>query len=227
MRLLAFDTSSAMCSAAVLDNDTIIDKALLTARQHAKALLPMCDQLLAEAGFSLADLDAIAFGRGPGSFTGLRIAASMAQGLAFSQDLPVVPVSSLQALAQGAHRLHGCEQALVAMDARMNEVYWCRYRWLGDRMRALDEERVISPVELAEVDGKTWSGVGAGWQSYKEAMMVKFEQNVAAVYHDMEPSAFDVAQLAALSYQEGDVVDAEQALPVYLRNQVTHGNNNG
>lgn len=227
MRLLAFDTSSAMCSAALLDGEIIIEKTVITARKHAHSLLPMCEQLLSDAGFGLDSIDAIAFGRGPGSFTGLRIAASMAQGLAFSQDIPVVPVSSLQALAQGAHRLHDAEKVLVAMDARMHEVYWCSYRWDGHRMQALSPECVIAPQDVPAVEGSAWFAVGAGWQSYRDQMMVKFESKIATTQSEMEPSAYDIAELAAQLYREGAVVSAEQALPVYLRNQVTHGGKNG
>src|SRR5262249_38085098 len=135
-------------------------------RVQAETLLPMVDQLLSGAGLALTSLDAIAFGRGPGAFTGLRVAASVAQGLAFGAGLPVVPVSDLAALATGAVRLHGAHQVLACMDARMQEVYWCAYGVEGDSVRPAAPESLSPPEEVKTPQGGSWFGAGSGWEAY-------------------------------------------------------------
>ena len=130
VKLLAIDTAESACSAALLVDGAVLSRMEQAVRGHSERILPMMQSLLSEAGYSLNDLDALAFGRGPGSFTGLRIAAGVIQGSALGAGLPVVPVSTLQTLAQGAFRMHGARQVLSALDARMAEVYWGAMPWM-------------------------------------------------------------------------------------------------
>lgn len=219
-RLLAIDTTEDACSAALLVDGAASARFEVAARRHSELILPMMDELLADAGLRLADLDALAFARGPGAFTGVRIAAAVAQGAALGAGLPVVPVSSLQALAQGAYRAHGVGSALAALDARMGEVYWGVYRVdAGGVMRAVVDERVCTPRDVPRLDGDEWIGVGSGWVAHAESLgrccIVQ-----APPYTDAFVHAQDVATLAAVLYGEGAAVAAEDALPVYLRDEV-------
>jgi tRNA threonylcarbamoyladenosine biosynthesis protein TsaB len=220
LRLLAIDTTEDACSAALLIDQTVAERFEVAPRRHSELILPMMDGLLAEAGLRLADLDALGFARGPGAFTGVRIAASVIQGVAFGADLPVVPVSSLQALAQGAHREHRAQAVLSAFDARMGEVYWGVYRSdAGAIMRPVIDERVCAPQEVAPVNGQDWVGVGSGWAAYP-TQLAQCCSVPPPVHADAMVHAQDVATIAAALFGEGAAVVAERALPVYLRNQV-------
>lgn len=218
--LLAIDTTEDACSAALLTGDAIEERFEIAPRRHSELILPMMDGLLAEAGLRLPDLDAVAFGRGPGAFTGLRIAAAVAQGAAFGAGLPVVPVSSLQALAQGARRLHGADRVLSAFDARMGEVYWGAFAADPQGvMRALLAESVSAPDSVPVPDAGAWHAAGSGWVAYADVLAARCgaptAMDGAALVH-----AQDVATLAAQLFREGAAVAAEDALPVYLRDQV-------
>jgi len=220
MKLLAIDTSEDACSAALLIDGVVTERFELAPRRHTELILPMMDDLLVDAGLGLADLEALAFARGPGSFTGVRIAASIIQGTALGAGLPVVPVSSLQALAQGAHREYGAACALSALDARMHEVYWGAYR-IDSRgiMRPLVDERVCAPAQVPVPDGEGWTAVGSAWQTYGEALASRCVLDGTA-QGGARVHAQDVAVIAAAMFTEGLAVTAEQALPVYLRNEV-------
>ena len=190
----------------------------LAPRRHSELLLPMMEAVLAESGLILNQLDALAFARGPGSFTGLRISAGVVQGVALGADLPVVPVSSLAALAQGAWRQHKTQEVLAAFDARMHEVYWGAYRCDEQNlMRPAASDALDSPNEVVPPEG-AWSGVGSGWEPYRKQL----EEQVrpVSVYPESRVSAEDVAVLAVAGYQSGEMVDAAQAVPVYLRDKV-------
>lgn len=220
MQLLAIDTTEDACSAALLLDDAVNERFELAPRRHSALILPMMDGLLAEAGLVLSDLDALAFACGPGSFTGVRIAASVIQGAAFGADLPVVPVSSLQALAQGLYREQGASAVLSALDARMHEVYWGAYRTdSAGIMRAVVDEVVCAPAQVVVPDGDVWTGAGSGWKSYADVLgpHCGIEAPVAG---DALVHAQDVARVANALFAEGAAVAAEQALPVYLRDQV-------
>jgi tRNA threonylcarbamoyladenosine biosynthesis protein TsaB len=220
-RLLAIETSSAACSAALFIDGHIEERHALAPRQHAALILPMIESLLAEAGLTVGELDACAFGCGPGSFTGVRIAASVTQGIAFAAGLPVVPVSTLAALAQGGMRESGIPQALAALDARKDEVYWGVYRQSADDRPALvGEERVCKPALVDIPADGDWVGVGSGWAAYGDDLAAQAGDRVVRVMPDLEPRARDVALLAASAYRAGLTVDATEALPVYLRNKV-------
>ena len=219
-RLLAIDTATEACSAALVDGRTLTERFEVAPREHARLLLPMVEVLLEEAGLVLADLDAIAFGRGPGSFTGVRIATGMAQGLAFSASLPVVPVSTLAALAQPAADA-GHPRVLAAIDARMGEVYWGAFVAGNDGLVVADGPETVCPPEAVPLPpGTDWFGIGTGWGTYENVLHKRTGSAVVASDGEGFPRASAVARLAAVAVARGEVLPAEQALPVYLRDQV-------
>lgn len=222
-RLLAIDTSTDACSVALSDGTDIREHAITAPREHVQRLLPMIDALLAESGCALRDLDAIAFGRGPGSFTGLRICLGVVQGLAYGAKLPVIPISTLAALAQtavnGAAQIQSGSVIISAIDARMDEIYCGWFRLGADGLVvALNEEQVCAPEALPQlnVSDTTYYGVGSGWR-YRERMPV-----LALTQCDTEllPRARAVAQLAMQAFNAGVRLTAAEAQPVYLRNLV-------
>lgn len=221
--LLAIDTSSEACSVALLCGSETVYRFTDVPRKHAELILPMVDEVLADAGVRLQQLDAIAFGRGPGSFTGLRIAAGTVQGLAFGADRPVVPVSSLAGLAQRAWREHGWSRVHAAFDARMGEVYWGSYQRDADGdWQLLGDECVARPAAICAaacigpVEG--WCGAGSGW-TYRSEL----EQQIGTLSQCDEkllPHALDLLPLAQRALMRGQTISAEQVVPVYLRNDV-------
>ncbi|ABA57429.1 Peptidase M22, glycoprotease [Nitrosococcus oceani ATCC 19707] len=219
MKLLALDTSTEACSAALLMAGQICERFVIAPRGHSDLILNMLETLLAEAGISLSAIDALAFGRGPGSFTGVRIGVSVAQGIAFARDLPLVPVSSLAALAQFCE----AKKTLAAIDARMGEVYWGVYeRGAEGLVRLMDSEQVCAPeaVPLVAVAGKKWFGAGTGWGAYKDKLCARLGGKVDDWDAEYYPRASATAQLAAAAFARGESIMAEQALPVYLRDNV-------
>lgn len=221
-KILAIDTATEKCSVALLIGDKVTTRSELAPRDHTKKVLPMVDELLKEAGLTLSDMDALAFAQGPGSFTGVRICIGIAQGLGFGADLPMIGISTLKAMAQGAYREHGAIAVASAIDARMNEVYWGRYlREENGDWRAYDAECVIAPATLAEQveqDSYTWFTTGTGWSAYQEVLSVlPLTMTTSAVLY---PEAQDIAVLAKYELAKGNTVGADQALPVYLRDTV-------
>lgn len=222
MKILALDTSTEACSAALLIDSQIIQRYQVAPREHGTLILPMIDQLLGEADISLAQLDAVAFGRGPGAFVGVRIATGVVQGIAFAAELPVVPVSSLAALAQSVEPLN----VYSAIDARMNEVYWAAYRKNSDGIVELVGEEIVCPphniaAKLSATDGQKepWYGVGSGWGSYTDVLQ-KQVANLSGYDAIRYPQARDIATIAKSRYQRGEFVDATHAMPTYLRDNV-------
>lgn len=218
-RLLAVDTATEACSVALGNSGRIVESHIYGPREHMQQLLPMIDDLLDEAGVSLRDLDAIAFGRGPGSFTGLRIGLGVVQGLAFATGLPLIPVSTLATLAQSAvsDALQPGDRILAAIDARMGEVYWGWFELDAERrVFAIGAEQVSSPeqVDPAEV-GVAWIGVGTGW-SYIDRLPSGARHIDAALL----PHAGALLRLALPLWEQGAMVSAEEAVPVYLRDDV-------
>lgn len=223
MKLLAIDSSSEACSVAILQGSEIIESWQLAPRQHTQKLLPMVDQLLAQASLSLGQCDAIAFARGPGSFTGLRVCISLVQGLAFGADLPVVPVSSLAALAQSAvdeQLVSPHDAVLAALDARMDQVYWAAYKQQDGLVQALFEEKLSAPelvsVEQA-VSENSFIGVGPGFNYGERLALAKQCQRIE---HDLLPRASAVAKLGAAAFASGIFCRADQATPTYLRDEI-------
>jgi tRNA threonylcarbamoyladenosine biosynthesis protein TsaB len=220
--ILALDTSTENCSVALLTDNNLYTRSAIAPRDHTKLVLPMVDEVLKEAGLKLADIDALAFGRGPGSFTGVRIGIGIAQGLAFGADLPMIGISTLAAMAQASYRQHGAEQAACAIDARMSEVYWGRYvRQENGDWQLIDEECVIPPAELAEqiaTDEQSWAQVGTGWGAYSEELAgLKINTQASDVLY---PDAQDIVHLARYRWLAGETVSAEESSPVYLRDKV-------
>ena len=217
-RILALDTTTEGCSAALMLAGEVTSRFERTPRGHTQRILPMVDQLLAEAELSLTALDAIAFNRGPGSFTGLRITVGVAQGLGFSVGLPLIPVSSLATLAMAQWRCSGISRVISAIDARMGEVYWGAYEIssLGE-IAEVASERVSAAGDLPRLSG-IWCGVGSGWREYGEILCQRYQ--VSNTDPTALPEAAEVVRIAQHSWQQGEVIDAADARPVYLRNQV-------
>ncbi|WP_319784240.1 tRNA (adenosine(37)-N6)-threonylcarbamoyltransferase complex dimerization subunit type 1 TsaB [Oceanisphaera sp. IT1-181] len=230
-RILAIDTATEACSAALWQDGQLLSRYEVAPRGHTDLILPMVAELLAEAELSLNQLDALAFGRGPGSFTGVRITLGVAQGLAFGADLPLLGVSNLQALAQGAYRAcgrecggeiaaeSGAKTALAAIDARMGEIYIGGFALRDGVMTSTDTEQVVVPSDwLAANSDKHWAtGVGSGLVTYPELLSRVGELCTALPY----PEAQDLLPQALQLWQQGQGVAAADALPVYLRDKVT------
>jgi tRNA threonylcarbamoyladenosine biosynthesis protein TsaB len=227
VRILALDTATENCSAALLIDEELHAREERIERGHAERILPMVDELLRSAGFGLAELTAIAFGRGPGAFTGVRLAASVAQGLAYGARLGVVPVSDLRALAQRALELPGAPaRVLVCADARMHEVYWAAFQRGPDGLAVeVTPERVGAPatVELPVPwqGGTMPSGAGTGFFAYPE-LAAKLHPVLSTVHPGLLPRAAEVARLGWVEALSGRILPPEQALPVYLRDDVAH-----
>jgi len=248
MKILALDTATEACSAALAIGGEVVERYEVLGRGHAERLLPMVQEVLAEAGVALAALDAIAFGRGPGSFTGLRIGAGVAQGLAFGAGLRVLPVSDLAALAARAARLHETRCVLACLDARMSQVYWAAFDCAdADAPVALTPEAVANPddVWLPGVTGDApvppsrrpvapraeagrggpeyppFFGAGHGFSAYP-ALHTLLGERLAGCDPGLLPHAREVALIGAREFARGSAVDPELAVPVYLRDQVAH-----
>ena len=222
--LLALDASSSACSAALLRQASgqrdCLARYEMTPRAHTKRLMPMVDELLADAGIAPQALNAIAFGRGPGSFTGLRIAAGAAQGLAFGLDCPLLGISTLEALALQAHRRYHFRHVVTALDARMGEVYAATWHCLNDTLSLHSDEVVIAPSAFRlPADETDWVGVGSGfslWDEFAVGVQASMSQHLT----DLEPRAEEMAWLAARDLDAGLGRAAHEAQPVYLRNNV-------
>ena len=222
LKLLAVETSSQACSCALVCGDKHYARLEHAPRQHAGRILELVDEVLAEADVPLAKLDGLAFGRGPGSFTGLRIAASVVQGLGFAADLKVAPVSSLQALAQGIYREHGCTGVLTALDARMAEVYWGAFTLVGATMMPTGDEVVVPPGRVeGPADLDDYAAAGSGWDSYAAELSGALGYAPKQNFPDAQPHALDVAHIGLSVFRNGQAVCAEHAIPVYLRDRVT------
>ncbi|MFQ1766333.1 tRNA (adenosine(37)-N6)-threonylcarbamoyltransferase complex dimerization subunit type 1 TsaB [Aeromonas veronii] len=222
LKILAVDTATEACSAALLVGDKLFSRWEEAPRDHTRKILPMVQAVLEDAGISLSDLDAIAFGRGPGSFTGVRIGISVAQGLAFGAGVPLIGISTLAAMAQGAYRLDGAQQVLTAIDARMNEVYFGRYELIDGRMQLVGDEVVREPAALVDARGKLAGPVtcvGTGFETYGETLSGLADE--LAVSQVRFPAAEDMLPLARAAWLAGEAVPVEQATPVYLRDKVT------
>ena len=219
MRLLALDTATENCSAALLEDGRVLERELECARGHAEHILGMIDALLAEAGVGLKALDAIAFGRGPGSFTGVRLAAGVAQGLAFGAGLGVVAVSDLRALAQRGFDLRPqIEQITVCNDARMGEVYWACYQRRDGWAAPLGPERVGAPLTLPASCAAA-AGAGRGFLAYPE-LAGRLGVTVPPDWERLLPRAAEIARLAAPEVRLGQLLEPAEALPVYVRDDV-------
>lgn len=218
MPILALETATEACSAAIiLDNGDVVSRYQLAPRLQTQLLLPMIDELFAEAQLTAAQLTAIAYSCGPGSFTGIRVAAAAAQGLAFGWDLPVLAISSLQTLAQTAYRQLAYQRVLAVFDARMNEIYLAAYQLEQGIMLPLSVETVCAPNNLPVLPDSSWPVVGNG-AIYSE--IIQQQCSIEALHGELHPHAHDVATLAQLAWHKGHAQAPELALPVYLRDSV-------
>jgi tRNA threonylcarbamoyladenosine biosynthesis protein TsaB len=215
LRLLAVETSTELCSAALLRGDELFVEEWVAPNQHAERLAPMVRRLLARAGLAAGDLDAFAFGQGPGSFTGLRIACGMAQGLAFGASRPVVPVPSLLALAEQAN----ASRVVVGMDARMGETYLAAYSRMGGDWEAVIEPGLFLRDGLPPLPGRDWVATGSGFDAF-DWLRAAYATSVANRITGDLPRAGSVARIAARKLARGEAVAAEEAAPLYLRDKV-------
>jgi tRNA threonylcarbamoyladenosine biosynthesis protein TsaB len=218
MKLLAFDTSSSACSVAIQNGARTEVLHHIAPMQQAKLILPMIHQILDSASLTLGALDAIIYGCGPGSFTGVRIATSVAQGLSFAADKPVIPVSSMAAIAQSAFQEHQCTKQMVAIDARMGQVYWALYKTSqNDNVELIGQEIVCHPNELSMPEDHGWSAIGDGWDTYKQSLEIRLGHKPKIIYQSQLPSALALLHLGRAKFQRGEWVTASKAVPVYLR----------
>ncbi len=233
MKILAIETATEACSAALLldaAGDKIVSRFQLAPREHTRLILPMMQEVLGEANLELSEVDAIAFSRGPGAFTGLRIAAGVAQGVAVAIDKPVIPVSTLAALALQAYQQYKTEGMIFsALDARMGEVYWGCFDLQEGTPRLVGEEQLGKPEQLLqavfarEKQDQQKNGIiicGSGWDAYHDAL---FSEGLPEYIHHIKrlyPGADAIAKLAASEYLANNTVTAENAQPVYLRDKV-------
>lgn len=226
MKLLAVETSTDACSAALFIDGQIEQRFALAPREHTKLILPMIDELMAAAELRPQQLDAVAVSRGPGSFTGVRIAGGVVQGIAFGADLPVVPVSTLAAIAQGFFNQQlDADLAFTAMDARMDEIFWgCFHRNHLGLADLLGSEAVTPAAEVVFPDSPGY-GVGSGWAVYQDILSTRLAGLVQGQVSEIWPEAACVAQLAAFGFANGQAVSVEQAMPVYLRDKVAKKQN--
>ena len=208
MKVLALETANEQCSVSVIDDTQELFFQLdARAKAQTQTILPMIEQGLQALGLAIADLTAIAFSRGPGSFSGVRINAAVTQALAWSNDVPVIPVSTLQALAQAAYRLHGLKEVSAVLDARMSEVYIASYQLDAQGiMQPVDDEQLLSYAEGSQAVRFTPVGSGA-----------ELVQSETSIYKDVHATAQDIASIARAAAQAENWVSAELALPVYLR----------
>ncbi len=222
MRILAIDTATEACSAALWDNGNLFAHFEECPREHTQRILPLVKQMLDQGNTTLTELDALAFGRGPGSFTGVRIGIGIAQGLALGANLPMIGVSTLATMAQGACRQTGATRVLAAIDARMGEVYWAEYTrdeqgvWHGE-----ESEKVLKPQAVGErlkqLSGE-WATVGTGWKAWPD---MANESGLTLVDgNTLLPAAEDMLPIACQLLAAGQTVTVEHAEPVYLRNEV-------
>ncbi|MCC8378775.1 tRNA (adenosine(37)-N6)-threonylcarbamoyltransferase complex dimerization subunit type 1 TsaB [Xenorhabdus sp. PB30.3] len=221
-RILAIDTATEACSVALWNDGLIEAQFEISPREHTQRILPMVEAVLSKGGIKLQQLDALAFGRGPGSFTGVRIGVGIAQGLALGAELPMIGVSSLKTMVQGVFRLKNISNVLVAIDARMGEVYWAQYTrdeqgiWSGDETESVLKPEQVQAI-MSNLTGE-WAIAGTGWEAYPQLL----ESHLTLIPGDMAlPHAEDMLPLAVQMWKEGEATAVELAEPVYLRNEVT------
>ncbi|PTQ83090.1 tRNA threonylcarbamoyladenosine biosynthesis protein TsaB [Nitrosospira multiformis] len=216
MKILAFDTSSEYCSVALLLERDLLGEEVLAGQRHSELVLPMVSRILDESGLTLVQLDGIAFGSGPGSFTGLRIACGIAQGLAFGAGLPVIGIGTLEALAQQA----GGTQVITALDARMHEIYHAAYRKGLDGWQAVSEPILCLPQNAPPLQEQDWTGCGSGFDMYPTVLRKRYEGYLNHIISGVRPDARAMTQLAAPRFARGQGLDPADAAPLYIRNKV-------
>ena len=219
MKLLAIDTATEACSVALQIDGNVFSRFEVCPQQHSQKLLPMVDDVLTEGQAALAELDYLVFGRGPGSFTGVRIAAGMLQGLALGTGLKVVGISTLAAMAQQAMAEQNAQRVAVAIDARMDEVYFSCFRENGGRAEAVIEELVCAPEYAMDIlPFEIYTTAGTGWGAYEPLSKAGGEKHSSTILY---PNAKFMLPLAEAQIEIGNVQDVDDIQPVYLRDKVT------
>lgn len=216
MKILALETSTEYCSVALWQAGRVVERSELVGQKHSELLMPMLDELLQEAGVALSHCNGIAFGAGPGSFTGVRIACGTTQGLALGAGLPVVGICTLLALAEAS----GEPRVISALDARMGDIYFAAYDKQDDVWVTVCEPMLCKPENAPELLGDGWVGVGSGFAAHGEVLQLRYAANLKSVDACAVPQASSVATLAALQFSLGMGGDAALAQPLYLRNKV-------
>lgn len=220
MKVLAVDTATEACSAAIYIDGEIRERFELAPREHARLLLPMVDGLMAEAGLKPQQLDAIAFGCGPGSFTGVRIATGVVQGIAYGADLPVVPVSNLAAISQSCIQKTEYSTVFAAVDARMHEIYWAVYQRDAEGYAQLIGKEHVQPAADVNALLLKGYGIGSGWLGYQQELTERLGEQLIAYDAEYLPHSAEIALLGVIGIKREQTVDVKHAMPVYLRDKV-------
>ena len=216
MKIVAIDTSTEFCSVALWLDGELVSRARHAGPKHSEFLLPMLDELFTTTKTRLNEFFGIAFGAGPGSFTGLRIACGVTQGLALGANLPVVGVSTLLAIAEAS----GAARAVCCMDARMSEVYHAAYTREGDDWATIHEPGLYKPQSVPDIDGNDWIGCGNGFAVYEQALMNRYAGQVVGLQATLFPHAKEIARLAVPLFERGMGREAVNAVPIYVRDKV-------
>jgi len=221
MFMLAIETATDGCSVALLSEGKVTERALQAPREHAARVLGMVDDLVNEAGLSKESIDAIAYGKGPGSFLGTRIAATVAQSLALTWQAALIPVSSVAALATQAYELSGIEHVLVGWDARMQSIYWGEYH-LVDGLMVSDQGDQLTPPDFFHTfsPDKEVALAGNAWGVYRDELPSAWSESFVVYHEGLYPKASGLLPLACVAFDQGDVVSLAEAVPVYLRHPV-------
>lgn len=216
MKILAIETATEICSVALLHGESMFERAEPAGQRHSERVLEMVSQVLHEAQTDIRALDAVAFGEGPGSFTGLRIACGVAQGLALGSDLAVTGVSTLLAVAETV----GSTKAIVAMDARMGEIYHAAFIKTEGAWAVISPPCVCKPEAAPMLDGNGWDGCGNGFSVYGSALLARYGATLESIFAEAMPSAAAIARLAEPRLRAGQHTGPEGAAPLYVRNNV-------
>ncbi|MDI1361010.1 tRNA (adenosine(37)-N6)-threonylcarbamoyltransferase complex dimerization subunit type 1 TsaB [Methylotenera sp.] len=216
MNILAFDTSTEYLSLALLKGGETFNYDCNAGQTHSQIILPQIQALLDSANLQLSDLQGIAFGAGPGSFTGVRIAAGVAQGLGFGANLPVVSVCTLLALAEASM----ADKVIACLDARMGEVYHAAYEKMDDTWQRIIEPGLYKPDAVPAIEGAGWVGAGSGWQTYAEQLSAVYVEQLQSTQPQLLPSSAAILKLALPIFAKGEAKPASEAMPVYIRNRV-------
>lgn len=216
MKILALDTSGELCSAAVWRDGDVDARDRRAGQSHSEMLLEMADGLLARHGLRIKDLDGLAFGQGPGSFTGLRIACGVTQGLAFAAGLRVVGVGTLLAMAEAT----GAERVVCCLDARMREIYHAAYDRSAGYWKTVCEPALCAPAASPALPNGLWLGCGSGFEAYHDALLARYRGCLSGVVPGVSPHAREIVRLGVSLFEQGRHTDAELAAPIYIRDRV-------
>jgi tRNA threonylcarbamoyladenosine biosynthesis protein TsaB len=216
LKILALETSTELCSAALWLDGKVDAREVVAGQRNSELLLPMVDALLAAHNLTARDLDGVAFGSGPGAFTGVRIACGVAQGIAFGVDVPVAGIGTLLALAEAS----GADRVVCCLDARMGEVYHAAYEKRGDDYVEVHAPGLYKPAAVPALVGGQWSGCGSGFAVFRDELAARCAGSVERVIENLVPHAREIAALAAKQFARGETVDAADAAPLYVRNKV-------